>query len=128
MCSSYKHSTPIYEKAPRPSISQGRCLPLQRTISDYMVCLLLVIHSLSSGVSGQVALAALLALIALAIYHLTIHTRDPPHMHRHIHTSTPTHIYMYIYKYIYINIYIYMYIYKYIYTCIYINIYIYMYI
>ena len=49
------------------------------TISDYMVLVLLVIHSLSPGVSGQVALAALVALIALAIYHLTIHTRDPPH-------------------------------------------------
>ena len=44
-----------------------------------MVCLLLVIHSLSPGVSGQVALAA---LIALVIYHLTIHTRDPPHRMR----------------------------------------------
>ena len=37
------------------------------------------IHSLTPGVSGQVALAALVALIALVIYHLTIHTRDPPH-------------------------------------------------
>ena len=38
-----------------------------------------VFHSLTPGVSGQVALAALVALIALVIYHLTIHTRDPQH-------------------------------------------------
>ena len=36
-------------------------------------------YSLTPGVSGQVALAAPVALIALVIYHLTIHTRDPPH-------------------------------------------------
>ena len=44
-----------------------------------MVCLLLVAYSLTPGVSGQVALAAQVALIALVIYHLTIHTRDLPH-------------------------------------------------
>ena len=48
-----------------------------------MVFILLVIHSLSPGVSGQVALAALVALIALVIYHLTIDTQDPPNTHQH---------------------------------------------
>ena len=52
--------------------------------APYQTQLLLVIHSISSGVSGQVALAALLALIALVIYHLTIHTRDPPHLYLNV--------------------------------------------
>ena len=38
-----------------------------------------LLYSLTPGVSGQVALAAPVALIALVIYHLTIHTRDPSH-------------------------------------------------
>ena len=38
-----------------------------------------MLYSLTPGVSGQVALAAPVALIALVIYHLTIHTRDLPH-------------------------------------------------
>ena len=49
-----------------------------------MVCLLLVaLFTITPGVSGQVALAAPVAQIALVIYHLTIHTRDLPHTYSH---------------------------------------------
>ena len=40
-----------------------------------------MLYSLTPGVSGQVALAA------LVIYHLTIHTRDPPHIYIYIYVT-----------------------------------------
>ena len=76
-CSGYKHSTPIDEKAPVPLSARGAYNHRNRPYQTIWCASF--IHSLTPGVSGQVALAALVALIALVIYHLTIHTRYPPH-------------------------------------------------
>ena len=80
-CSGYKYFTLIDEKTYLPLSVRGAykatTAPYQTIWCSYFS---LSIHFLSPGVSGQVALAALVAVTALVIYHLTIHTRDPPHM------------------------------------------------
>ena len=84
MYSSYQHSPPTDVKAPHPSISEGAYNHCNAPYQTIWCAYFSLIHSLTPGVSGQVALAALLALIALVIYHLTIHTRDPPHIYIYI--------------------------------------------
>ena len=79
-CSGHRHSTPIDEEAPVPLSARGAYNHCNGPYQTIWCAYFSFIHSLTPGVSGQVVLAALVALIALVIYHLTIHTRDPPHM------------------------------------------------
>ena len=79
ICSRNKFATPIDEKALKPLLAKGTYNHHNITISLIWCAYFSLLYSLTPGVSGQVALAAPVALIALVIYHLTIHTRDLPH-------------------------------------------------
>ena len=79
MCSGNKFATPIDEKALKPLLAKGTYNHHNITISLIWCAYFSLLYSLTPGVSGQVALAAPVALIVLVIYHLTIHTRDLPH-------------------------------------------------
>ena len=79
ICSGNKFATPIDEKALKPLLAKGTYNHHNITISLIWCAYFSLLYSLTPGVSGQVALAAPVALIALVIYHLTIHTRDLPH-------------------------------------------------
>ena len=79
MCSGNKFATPIDEKELKPLLAKGTYNHQNITISLIWCAYFSLLYSLTPGVSGQVALAAPVALIALVIYHLTIHTRDLPH-------------------------------------------------
>ena len=72
MCSGNKFATPIDEKALKPLQAKGTYNHHNITISLKWCAYFSLLYSLTPGVSGQVALAAPVALIALVIYHLTI--------------------------------------------------------
>ena len=74
----YKHVTLRDEKTFLPLSVRGAYKATTAPYQTIWCSYFSFIHSLTPDVSGQVALAALVALIALVIYHLTIHTRDPP--------------------------------------------------
>ena len=74
-CSGYKHFTLIDEKTSLPLSVRGAYKATTAPYQTIWCSYFLYIYSPSSGISGQVALAALVALIPLVIYHLTIHTR-----------------------------------------------------
>ena len=94
-CSGNKFATPIDEKALIPLSKKGTYNHDIGTISFIWCAYFSLLYSLTPGVSGQVALAALVALIALVIYHLTIHTRDLPHIYIYIYIYTCTYLFGY---------------------------------
>ena len=72
------YTTNVLRTRPPHAKAKGTYNHHNITISLIWCAYFSLLYSLTPGVSGQVALAAPVALIALVIYHLTFHTRDLP--------------------------------------------------